>query len=157
MISILNVQISLSLAFVLYRLIRTGSLITVAISSHEDMNRLLHNNTFLHHPAISSIMDVRMGGVGGGRRAPNVLIFARKLVKSQPCCTRVGNGSFRDLFIVAIVGQLIKTSLRKGVSARYCPTSPNNAEHRWPVYRNICTQHCWHLLGKNIGLVWPGL
>ena len=36
-------------------------------------------------------------------------------------------------------------------------TSPNNAQHGWPYQRNICTQHCWHLLGKDVGLVWPRL
>ena len=37
------------------------------------------------------------------------------------------------------------------------PTSPNNAQHGWPNDPNIYTQHCWDLLGKNVGIVWPGL
>ena len=37
------------------------------------------------------------------------------------------------------------------------PTSPNNAQHGWPNDPNIYTQYCWHLLGKNVGIVWPGL
>ena len=34
---------------------------------------------------------------------------------------------------------------------------PSNAQHGWPNDPNMYTQHCWHLLGKNIGIVWPGL
>ena len=37
------------------------------------------------------------------------------------------------------------------------PTSSNNTQHGWPNDPNIYTQHCWHLLGKNVGIVWPGL
>ena len=37
--------------------------------------------------------DVLMGGV----TSPNTFKFARKLVKSQPCCKRVGHSIFYDL------------------------------------------------------------
>ena len=50
------------------------------------------------------------GGVGE-RHAPNILEFARKLVESQSCCKRVGQGIFCDLlfvFLVTIAGQMIK-------------------------------------------------
>ena len=41
---------------------------------------------------------------------PKILKFARKLVKSQPWCKRVGHNIFCDFFILeAIVGKLVKT------------------------------------------------
>ena len=33
----------------------------------------------------------------GGRHAPNIFKFAKKLVKRQPCWKRVGNSNFCDL------------------------------------------------------------
>ena len=39
----------------------------------------------------------RLGGVGVSR-PPNIFKFARKLVKRQPCCKKVGNSIFCDLF-----------------------------------------------------------
>ena len=48
--------------------------------------------------------DVRMGGCD----APNIFTVARKLVKCQPCCKRVGHSIFRDLFLVTIVGKSSK-------------------------------------------------
>ena len=63
------------------------------------------------------------GGVGE-RHAPNILEFARKLVESQSCCKRVGQGIFCDIlfvFLVTIAGQMIKTSipLPKGRGSRH--------------------------------------
>ena len=36
-----------------------------------------------------------------GRRAPNIIKFTRKLIKSQPCCKRVGNSNFCDLIVLS--------------------------------------------------------
>ena len=49
--------------------------------------------------------DVPMGGVV----PPSISTFARKLVKSQPFCKRIGHSIFCDLSLVTIVGQLVKT------------------------------------------------
>ena len=51
---------------------------------------------------------------------PNIFKFTRKLVKSQPCCKRVGHNIFCVLLLVTIVGQSVKPSPpTEGVSAHY--------------------------------------
>ena len=45
----------------------------------------------------------------GEHHTPRIFIFARKLVKSQPCCKRTGHGIFRELFSVTVFVQLVKT------------------------------------------------
>ena len=59
---------------------------------------------------------------GGGAAHPNILKVARKLVKTQPCCKRVGNSICCDFILVAIVGELVKTPPppTEGVSAHHC-------------------------------------
>ena len=53
--------------------------------------------------------DVPTEGTWGDIAPPNIFKFARKLVKRQPCCKRDGNSIFCDLFLLVIVGQLVKT------------------------------------------------
>ena len=53
------------------------------------------------------------GGVGGMTPIQYLQIFAGKLVKSQPCCKRVGHGIFRELFLATIAGQKDPTPQRK--------------------------------------------
>jgi len=48
-------------------------------------------------------------GACGASCTPNIFKFASKLVKRQLCCKRVGDSIFCDLFLVTIVGQLVKT------------------------------------------------
>ena len=43
--------------------------------------------------------------------APNIFNFARKLVKIEPYCKRPGHSIFRDLLLVTILGQFVKTPL----------------------------------------------
>ena len=43
-----------------------------------------------------------------GFTPPNVFAIARKLVKCWPCCRRVGHSAFHDLFLVVVVGQVVR-------------------------------------------------
>ena len=56
-----------------------------------------------------------------------------------------------------VISDIFERSLTLPNTIQQYPTSPNNAQHGWPHQRNFYTQHCWHLLGKQVGLVWPGL
>ena len=50
-------------------------------------------------PNLGCSHPLEKGCANGGRRAlPNIFKFARKLVKSRPCCRRVGHSIFSHLF-----------------------------------------------------------
>ena len=57
----------------------------------------------------------------GGIAPPNIFKLARKLVKSQQCCKRVGHSIFCNYFLEIIVGQLVKTPppQTEGISAHH--------------------------------------
>ena len=66
---------------------------------------------------------------GWGRDAPRCFKFSSKLVKSQPCCKRVGHSIFSDLFeffLVAMVVKFVRTT--ESVSAHHWTPPPPSGE-----------------------------
>ena len=64
--------------------------------------------TFRFRPLMEDHFQGCADGGMGSVAPPSIFKFARKLVKSQPCCKRVGHSNFCDLFLVTIVGQFVK-------------------------------------------------
>ena len=95
--------------------------------------------------------DVPNGGVGR-RRTPNVFKFARKLVRRQPCCKRVGNSIFCDFFLVTIVGEFVKTPppRTEGVSVHHCLPLGYDINRRYV----ITTLYCTNFSKKQLTSLW---
>ena len=60
-----------------------------------------------------------MGGVGG-RHTPNIVKCARKLVKIQSRCKRVGHNIFCDLFLSKNSWSIDQSPQMESVSAHHC-------------------------------------
>ena len=58
----------------------------------------------------TSLQGCADGGMEGGHvKPPRIFKLARKLVKSQQCCKRVGHSIFCELFfLLTVVGQFFK-------------------------------------------------
>ena len=72
------------------------------IASALDVHEFLQPEVITISNGVITIRDVPIGGVGGVV-PPNIFKFARKLVKKQPSCKRVG----KRIFLVTIVDQLV--------------------------------------------------
>ena len=93
---------------------------------------------------ISSADQGCADGGAGDVMPPNIFKLARKFVKTQPYCKRVGNSSFRDLFFLVTTGrQLVKAPPQRKVSRHITAADDRNEAERFTEYSRHEVGNLW--------------